>query len=208
MDGGSIFHYINIFITMKSMFIWIEDLLWSIRCSYGLWIHGPYGLSRIIEKIPFRHLVKYLRKYGASVGEGGIIERGIYIHRPFGKKKPFENLVIGNNVYIGHEVIIDLTMPVIFKDAASIGSRVQIWTHSGYFEGETLEKRAYTEDRGEVTIGEGAMVYSNSLIKHGIKIGAFASIAACSMVNKNVEAYSYASGVPIKVILKGQVKEQ
>ena len=192
---------------MKTIFLWIEDRTWALRCSYGLKMHGPYGLSAIIEKIPYRFLVKYLRKYGATIGEGGLIERGIYLHRPFGKKKPFENLTIGNNVYIGHRVIVDLTMPVSFMNASSIGSRVQIWTHSGYFQGETVEDRDYTEDRGGVIIGEGAMVYSNSLIKHGIQIGAFASIAACSMVNKNVDAYSYASGVPIKVIQKSQSKE-
>jgi acetyltransferase-like isoleucine patch superfamily enzyme len=192
---------------MKSIFLWIEDLLWSLRCSYGFKMHGPYGLSAIIEKIPYKFLVKYLRKYGATIGDGGLIERGIYLHRPFGKNKPFENLKVGNNVYLGHRVIIDLTMPVTFNNASSIGSRVQIWTHSGYFNGVTVENRDYKEDRGEVVVEEGAMVYSNSLIKHGIRIGAFASIAACSMVNRNVEPYAHASGVPIKVIQKSQMKD-
>ena len=192
---------------MKSFFLLLEDLIWNTRCSYGLWIHGPYGLSRVVEKIPYRHLVKYLRKYGATVGEGGLIERGILIHRPFGKNKPFENLIIGNHVYIGHETIFDLTRKITLKDAASIGSRVQIWTHSGYYQGETVETRNYKEDYGEVTIDEGVLVYSGTLIKHGIHIGAFASVTACSMVNRDVEAFAIASGVPIKVMLRNKIKD-
>ena len=185
---------------MKSFLVSLERLIWSMRCSYGLWLHGPYGLSKIVEKLPFRHCTHFLRKYGATIGQGGIIERGLYIHRPFGKNKPFENLHIGKNVYIGKEVILDLTMPLTLKDASSIGARVQIWTHSGYYKGNTLETRDYTEDREEVIIEEGAMVYSGSLVKHGTRIGKFASVAALSMVNRNVEDYATASGVPIRVI--------
>lgn len=157
--------------------------------------------------MPFRHLGHFLRRYGATIGEGGIIERGLYIHRPFGKTKPFENLIIGNNVYIGKDVIIDLTRKVTLKDAASIGARVQIWTHSGYYTGETVPTRNYTEDYGEVIIEEGAMVYSGSLVKHGTRIGKFASVTACSMVNRNVEDYAIASGVPVRVILKSRTPE-
>jgi acetyltransferase-like isoleucine patch superfamily enzyme len=102
--------------------------------------------------------------------------------------------------YIGKEVIIDLTMPVTLKDAASIGARVQIWTHSGYYEGETVVGRNYQENRGEVTIDEGAMIYSNTVLKHGIIVGKFANVTANSMVNRNVEDYATASGVPVKVI--------
>lgn len=185
---------------MKAFFLFIERCIWSIRCSYGLWLHGPYGLSRVVERIPYKHLVSFLRKYGATIGEGGLIERGLYIHRPFGRNKPFEHLIVGNNVYIGHGVIIDLTMPVILKDGCSIGARVQIWTHSGYLVGTSVKERNYKEDREQVVLEECALVYSNSVIKHGITIGTYASVAACSMVNKNVVAYAHASGVPIKVI--------
>lgn len=187
---------------MKSIIWFFEDLIWNFRCNYGLRLHGFTGLSSVLKRIPDRFLVKYLRKYGATIGEKVHIESGFYIHRPLWKKKPFENLSIGNFVYIGHDVIIDLSMPVILKDACSIGSRVQIWTHSSYFRGITVENRDIHEFRGEVIIEEGAMIYSNTLIKQGVTIGAFASISACSMVNTNVEAYATASGVPIKVIRK------
>jgi acetyltransferase-like isoleucine patch superfamily enzyme len=91
-------------------------------------------------------------------------------------------------------------MHLTLADAVSVGARVQIWTHSGYYQGTTVEERNYTEDRGAVYIDEGAMIYTNSVIKHGVRIGKFTSIASSSMVNRDVEDFAHASGVPIKVI--------
>lgn len=111
---------------MKNLFWFFESILWSIRCSYNFWLHGPYGLAKVIERIPFRYLVKFLRKYGATIGNDCRFERGLNLHRALGKK-PFENLIIGNGVYLGHSTLIDLTEKVEIKDKVIIASRCQIW---------------------------------------------------------------------------------
>ncbi len=188
----------------KSIVWFLEYLLWRLRCDYALRMHGYHGLSSVLKQIPDRYIQGFLRKYGASIGNDVHIESGIYIHRPIWKNKPFENLSIGNNVYLGHEVIIDLSMPVTIKDACNIGSRVQIWTHASYYKGETFEERELSEFRGEVVIEACATVYSNSIIKQGVHIGTFASVTANSMVNTNVEAYATASGVPVRVLRKSR----
>lgn len=192
---------------MKKLLIWLEGIIWSYRCRYGYWLHGPYGLSKIVEKMPFRFNVVFLKKYGASIGENCRIERGINIHRPFGENLPFENLMIGANVYIGHSAIIDLSRTVNLNNSSSCGSRVQIWTHASFYDGLTIETSNYNEESGPVVIGEGALVYSNSVIKHGVTIGRFASIGSCSIVNKDVDDYAFASGVPIKVILRTKTQD-
>lgn len=188
----------------KSIIWLLEYLLWFCRCDYALRLHGYHGLSTVLKRLPDRYIIQFLRKYGARVGNNVHIESGLYIHRPIWKNRPFENLYIGNNVYLGHEIIIDLSMPVTIKDACNIGSRVQIWTHASYYKGETLEGRELSEFRGEVVIDECATVYSNSIIKQGVHIGAFASVTANSMVNTNVEAYATASGVPVRVLRKNR----
>lgn len=184
---------------MKWLFYSIEDLIWNIRCTYNYWLHGPYGLSKVIEKIPFRFLVKYLKKYGATIGNNCRFERGLNIHRPT-SKKPFQNLVIGENVYLGHNTLVDLSRKVTIKDKVIIASRCQLWTHASYFNGENMESYQYGENYGEITINEGALIYSNTVITHGLQIGKFSKIGACSLVNKSVPENEFWAGVPIKKI--------
>lgn len=182
---------------MKNLFWFFEDILWSIRCSYNLWLHGPYGLAKVIERIPFRFLVKYLRKYGATIGNDCRFERGLNLHRALGKK-PFENLVIGNGVYLGHNTLIDLTEKVEIKDKVIIASRCQIWTHASVYKGKDVINPEYSEHKGGVSIGECAIIYSGAIITHGVRIGEMARVGACALVNKSVEAGTFVKGVPAK----------
>ncbi len=188
---------------MKQLLYFLEGFLWSIKCSYFLWLHGPYGLAKIIEKMPLRFLPKYLRKYGATVGKNCVFERGLNIHRPFGKK-PFENLYIGDNVYLGHNTILDLTKKITLHNRVIIASRCQIWTHASYYGGNTIENHQYGEHYGEVVVNEGALIYSNTVITHGVEIGKFAKVGASSLVNKSIPDNSFYAGVPIKEIQKKQ----
>lgn len=183
----------------KAIIWWIEDKQWSVRCNFNLWLHGPYGLAKVIEKIPFRFLIKYLRRYGAEIGENCRFERGINLHRALGGK-PFENLVIGNNVYLGHKTLIDLSGEVIIKDKVIVASGCQIWTHSSFYEKGNIEGPQYGEHFGNVIIEQGAIIYSGVIISPGLNIGKFAAVGANSLVNKDVEANTFVGGVPAKFI--------
>lgn len=187
--------HVNLVI-IKHLLWSVENLLWNFRCRYNLWLHGPYGLSKVVEQMPFRFIVKYLRKYGATIGEDCIIERGINIHRPFGKK-PFENLYIGNNVYLGHNTLIDLTKRVTLKNRVIIASRCQIWTHASFYGNQDINDPKYGERSGDVIIEEGALIYSGVVVSHGIVVGKFARIGANSLVHKNVAEKAFVGGVPI-----------
>jgi len=149
--------------------------------------------------MPFRFLIKYLRKYGATIGQNCRFERGLNIHRPLGNK-PFENLYIGNEVYLGHNTLIDLTSKVEIKDKVIIASRCQLWTHASYYEYQDFTKPGYGEYCGKLSIDECALVYSNVVITHGLRIGEFARIGANSLVNKSIPANEFWGGVPAKVV--------
>lgn len=182
----------------------IEDMRWNARCQYALWLHGPYGLSKVIEQMPYHFIVKYLRKYGATVGEGCRFERGLNIHRPL-KKMPFNKLKIGNEVYLGHNTLIDLSCKVELKDRVIIASRCQLWTHASFYGNNELNDLRYGEGLGEILVEEGAMVYSNVVIAHGVKIGRFARVGANSLVNKNVEPNIFVGGVPARPIYRNKI---
>jgi acetyltransferase-like isoleucine patch superfamily enzyme len=185
---------------LKHLFWFLEDFLWNIRCHYNFWLHGPYGLAKVIEKMPFRFVIKYLRKYGASIGENCRFERGLNIHRPLGKK-PFENLVIGNGVYLGHNTLIDLSRRVTLSDKVIIASRCQLWTHASYYEKKDVEFPEYGEHFGEIKIKDCAIIYSNVVIAHGVTIGSFARVGANSLVNRAVDDLSFVGGVPAKQLI-------
>ena len=187
---------------MKQLFFFIEDVSWSLRCSYNLWLHGPYGLAKVIERIPFRYLVKYLRKYGASIGNDCRFERGLNLHRPFGKNKPFENLIIGSKVYLGHNTLIDLSRSVTIEDEVIFASRCQVWTHASFYSFDENNKNTYGENYGSVHVQKGALIYSGCIITHNITIGKFSIVGASSMINKSVGDYEFWSGVPAKFIKK------
>ncbi len=183
----------------KAFFWQVEDWAWNLRCRYNFWLHGPYGLAKVVEKMPFRFIIKYLRKYGARVGDGCQFERGLNLHRPFGKK-PFENLVLGRNVYIGHNALIDLSRRVEIKDRVIIASRCQFWTHASYYAQEDVDDPGYGENYGQILIEEGALIYSNVVVAHGVKIGKFARVGACAFVNKAVPAGDFVAGVPARSV--------
>lgn len=185
---------------MKAILLFVEDLGWAIRCKYNLWLHGPYGLAKVVEKLPFRFIVKYLRRYGAIIGDNCRFERGINLHRPFGQQ-PFENLQIGDNVYLGHNTLIDLTRRVTIGNDVIIASGCQIWTHASDYTGDGGDKR-YNERTGEVAVGRATIIYSGVIVSSGVNIGTNARIGANSLVNKDVPDSVFAGGVPAAELKK------
>jgi serine acetyltransferase len=184
---------------IRALFFAIEDAGWNIKCHYNFWLHGPYGLSKVIEKMPFRFIIKYLRKYGATIGDNCRFERGINLHRP-DLIRPYKNLIIGKNVYLGHNVLIDLTAEVEIENNVIIASGVQIWTHASRYLVQKADNLEYTEDKGKVTIGEASIIYSGVIISHNKRIGKICRIGANSLIVKNVADFDFVGGVPAKLI--------
>lgn len=183
---------------MLKKLVWLfEDFGWNIRCRYNYWLHGPYGLCKVIERIPFRFIIKYLRKYGAKIEDNCTFERGLRLHRPLGSK-PFENLSIGKNVYLGHNVLLDLTQQVVIKDFVCIGADTQIWTHSGYYDIDDENK--YVENVGKVVVEDHVIIYSDAIISQGVTIEKFSRVGANSLVNRNVGRNCFVAGIPAKII--------
>ena len=53
---------------------------------------------------------------------------------------------------------------------------------------------------GEIHIGKGVMIGMESMVMPGVTIGDGAIVGACSMVTKDVPAYTVALGSPAKVV--------
>jgi maltose O-acetyltransferase len=85
---------------------------------------------------------------------------------------------IGNNVYIGHEVML-LTID------HEIGSS---------------ERRCGPHATAPVSIGDGAWIASRAVILAGVTIGAGAVVAAGAVVTRNVPKDTLVAGTPARVI--------
>lgn len=184
---------------MKRIFWAFENIGWTIRCSYNFWLHGPYGLTRILERMPLRYLLKYMRKYGATIGTGVIIDSGIKFHRP-DKQTPLKNLVIGDDVYLGHRLLIDLTCKIIFENNTAMGADCQVWTHVGDYMNNLRDQNDYKEKTAQVILREGVVCYSNVILNPGAEIGEKSRVLALSMVSKKVPPLQIWGGVPATLI--------
>lgn len=181
---------------LRKIFWILEDTGWNIKCRYNFWLHGPYGLARAVEQMPFRFIVKYLRKYGATISDTCRIERGIILHRP-DPIKPFKNLILKDGSFVGNKVILDLTEKIVFEEFSGVGGFCQIWTHQ-----TTTLIPPCIENTGAVFLKKNSICYSGVLISPGITIGENARVGANSVVNKNVDADTFVGGVPARIIRK------
>jgi acetyltransferase-like isoleucine patch superfamily enzyme len=179
---------------LKKAFWSLEDLGWNIKCRYHFWLHGPYGLARVIEKMPFRYIVKYLRKYGATIADSCRIERGMIIQRP-DTRIPFRNLVLKEGSFVGYRAIMDLSEKIVFEEYSGIGGFCQVWTHQ-----TTSLIPPCPENRGPVIMKRNSICYSGVIVSPGITIGENARVGANSLVNKDVEDDTFVGGVPAKPI--------
>jgi acetyltransferase-like isoleucine patch superfamily enzyme len=176
-------------------------LYWKLKCVLAIRIEGTEGLSRMIEIMPQYCLVTILMKYGASIKKKCVIERGIIIHRPKGKL-PLRNFVVGNNVYIGHKNIFDLSEKITINDDSAFGAFCQFWTHTGNW---TYDRTNESDVIGPIQIGKSVICYSSVIIGPRVTIGDYARLAAGSVATHDIEAKSLYGGTPARLIKKRDI---
>ena len=110
----------------------------------------------------------------------------------------YGDVKVGEGTWIGPFTILDGSGGLEIGDHCSISSGVQIYSH------ETVEwaltggkaKYRYAPTR----IGNSCFIGSLTVIRMGVKIGDHVLIGAQSFVNKDIPAYSIATGSPAKII--------
>ncbi|SFD08832.1 acyltransferase [Clostridium uliginosum] len=133
--------------------------------------------------IPFRRILA--KKMFKSCGENFIAEENVRFNIP-------DNIEVGDNVFLNRGVFIDSKGGVILGNSVVITEGVTIFTHSH------LEHDHFLREYSPVIVEDYAKIYSNSTILPGVTIGKQSIVAACSLVDKSVEANSLVAGVPAK----------
>jgi acetyltransferase-like isoleucine patch superfamily enzyme len=113
---------------------------------------------------------------------------------------------IGENVYIGYDVIFDRVYPdlITVEDYAVIADRCIISAHSG---GAILLRSAYPREVKPVRIGRGAWLSPACKVIMGVEIGELSVIGTGAVVTHSIPPRSVAVGVPARVIKTLQVED-
>ncbi len=135
--------------------------------------------------IPFRRILA--KRLFKSCGKNFIAEENVRFNVP-------DNIEIGDDAFINKGVFIDAKGGIKIGNSVGIGEGVSIFTHSHSEHDHSL--RTYEK----VIIDDYAKIYANSTILPGTKVNKQGIVAACALVNKDVEFNSLVAGVPAKKV--------
>jgi acetyltransferase-like isoleucine patch superfamily enzyme len=111
---------------------------------------------------------------------------------------------VGKGVAIGYEVLIDHTNAnlITIEDNVQLTSRCHILCHKrnldNYYFGDDASKFPYIKKN--VVLKKGCQIGMGTMIMPGVTIGEGAIIGACSLVTKDIPAWTIATGRPAKVV--------
>lgn len=143
-----------------------------------------------------------LRWCGAKVGKNVRIVSNAKIVGDF-------NLIIGDNVFIGHEALIfgPAKSTITIESNNIIGSRVILVTGSHEFtpDGDCIEGKGVFAD---ICIKSGAAVSTGSIVLPGKTVNKMAHVAAGSVVTHDVPEYCRVAGTPARVIKNWKIESE
>ena len=123
---------------------------------------------------------------------GGMIKIGDYCSlSPNSRIISTEKITIGNRVLIAHNVNI------IDNNSHPIDAEMR---HKDYIESYTIGMQPHDLNAAAIIIEDDVWIGHDSTILKGVKIGKGAIIGACSLVTKDIEAWSVNVGNPLRVI--------
>jgi maltose O-acetyltransferase len=127
--------------------------------------------------------VHVLRDFGAHVGDDTVVYGPLHI---MNAERDFARLSIGDHVYLGSDILIDLADDVTIDDYVSIGMRSNLVTSFDVGPGPLRERRP--PKHGPIVLGRGAYLGTGVTILHGVTVGAEATVGAHSLVRKDIPA--------------------
>ncbi len=155
------------------------------------------------------------RRMFAALGENVIFEAGVMIFHA-------ENIVLGRNIYIGHQTILKAYHKNILEigDNSWIGQQcfihsaggIRIGQDVGIGPGVKIFSSYHSEEGIDIPIMASRLVFAavsiadscdlgaGSIVLPGVTIGKGCQIGAGAVVTRDLPAYSVAAGVPARVI--------
>ncbi len=139
----------------------------------------------------------FLRLCGVKIGKNCIIHniRFMNLHRG-----GFKNLSMGDDCFLGSEVLLDLATQIRLGNQVTLAERTLVMTHMNVgYQDHPLQKE-FRSRIGAVTVADGSFVGAGTIILEGIKIGPKSFVGAGSVISGDVCANSFWAGVPARLM--------
>lgn len=106
------------------------------------------------------------------------------------------NVTVGENTWIGPNVILDGSGDLKIGNFVTISAGVQIYTHNSRQKNQTNGRKPI--ERSSTEIGDGVYIGPNAIIEMGTTIGAYSTIGSLSLVRGIFPPNSKIYGIPAK----------
>ncbi|MDZ8083692.1 MAG: acyltransferase [Nostoc sp. DcaGUA01] len=126
-------------------------------------------------------------------GSGLRFKRDVRIEHP-------QNVSLGNQVYIGQDVMLDGRGGITIGDNTTIGFNVVILSANHDYQSNDLPYEHNVYIHKPVVIGRNVWIGGNVLIIPGVSIGDGAIVAAGTVVTANVESLAIVGNQPMRTI--------
>ena len=123
---------------------------------------------------------------------GGNIKIGDYC-----SLSPNSRIISTKNISIGNRVLIAHNVNIIDNNSHPINEELR---HKDFVESYTIGMQPHDLNAASIIIEDDVWIGHNSTILKGVKIGKGAIIGACSLVTKDIEAWSVNVGNPLRII--------
>lgn len=146
---------------------------------------------------PYMSLLRaaYWRQRMERVGFGTKFGANVRIECP-------EKIVVGNNVFVTYNVVLDGRGGLTIEDDTLIGFESTIITNTHKFEDPNIPVRLQGSMSQPVKIGNDVWLGTRVIVLPGVTIGKGAIIGSGSVVTKDIPDFSIAAGAPAKIIGK------
>jgi len=172
------------------------SISFSKALSFTLWSCACF-LLRIVFFPPVRAVL--LRIFGATVGKDTVILTSLFLNV---HHHGFSRLHIGNRVFVGDEVMLDVRGGIRLGDDVTLSNRVNLVTHMTVGYPEHPLTALYPTKESAIIIKNGAYVGTAATILPGVTVGACAVVAAGAVVTRDVPPRTVVAGVPARVVKK------
>jgi len=135
-----------------------------------------------------------LTLFGAKIGRNFVCRESLYVHFPW-------KLKIADNVWLGANAYLHNLEEIVIGSNTSIGHQVFISTGSHDI---TLPEFPYKNS--PVRVGSSVFLASRSVVLAGVEVGDGSVVAAGSVVTKSVPTWQVVAGCPAKTISTRKIK--